>query len=329
MKAERLLSMGALVACLVLILSQPVQPLDSQPWPDAISYVGLSDQLTGPYEVELWTDHSEGRYPPGLPLVLATTDMVGLSPQHTAILLTAGLMVAAWALAGRLGGSVAAAFAVVALVGSRELRGHAGLVMSDIPTALVTVLACWAVVAGRDRLAGLLAGWAAWVRLAGVVTVAGLRRRAWVPFALVLAGLGVAKVLLGFGYPGDRAGWSVSHLWSGAGIEAPEVRGGNLWAYSTMLVGVGGTLTLPGVLLLGAWGAWNAPGGRWALSVSAATLAVYLPYFGQDERFMFPVLALGCVYAGVWVASRVGGVIEGEQVGAGGDGMEARRPVAR
>lgn len=299
----RLVAVLVLVLGMAVVLTRDFAPVEAQPAPDAQSYAQLADNLAGGdgYQVSIPGEPEGSRYPPGLPMMLTPLVKAGVPAERAAQALTVGLLVAVWMLAGQIAGSVASAVSVLVLVTSGALMAQSAFVMADVAGALVTVVAGWCVVTGRHRLGGVLAGWAAWTRLAAVVTVLAMRRRAWLPFALVVAGLVVARQVTGFGYEGGQAEWRPSFLWSDDGMISPEPRGGNLWAYLTMLLGVGGSLTFPGVLALAAWGAWTHPGGRWALTVCAGTLAVYLPYFYQAERFMFPVLALGAVYAGAAV----------------------------
>lgn len=297
----RIVSAAWLAVALVWVLSRPVVPLEEQPWPDAATYVQLAEGLThGEYRTELEGEREEPRYPPGMPMMLAP--FTGLPPERVAQGFTVALIVAVWALARRLGGDVAGAVASVIVAASPALRAQSSFVMSDVMGALLTVVAAWCVVSGRDRLAGLLAGWITWTRLAGAVTVLGMRRRAWTPFAALLAALLAVKVITRFGYGSEEVGWSLRYVWDPDGIGGwPVPPDGNLIAYAKMLAGLGGGLTYPGVALLAVWGALRLPGGRWALIVSAGTFATYVAYYYQAPRFFFSVLALMAVYAGAAV----------------------------
>lgn len=293
-----------LVAVCVLVVARDVVPLSAQPTPDATSYAHLAENLGhgSGYEVDIAGEPEGSRYPPGFPVMLAPILRAGVPVERAAQGFTVALIVAVWALARRIGGPAAGGVAVVVLATSEALMEQSSYVMADVAGALVTVLAGWCVVSGHNQIAGVLAGWAAWTRLAAVVAIAGMRRRAWLPFSLVVLALAVVKLRTGFGYRGGQIEWSIGNAFSDAALASNVTRGGNLWAYLTALAGVGGSLTVPGVMAVAVWGAWRLPGGRWALAASAATVAVYVPYFWQAERFMFPVLALGAVYAGGGVA---------------------------
>jgi hypothetical protein len=84
----------------------------------------------------------------------------------------------------------------------------------------------------------------------------------------------------------------------------------NAGAYAAMLAGYGGCLSWPGVGVLGVAAPWvflRRPGplGAWARFAAAsmlATLAVYLPYFFQDSRFLVVPAVLGNVGAAVLLA---------------------------
>lgn len=299
MSPSALFARTSLVVAAVVLAGSERRALEDQPYPDAPSYAALAAHLAaGEGYQENITGEPATRYPPGLPLLLSP--FAGLDLPTVAVGLTIALAVAAWWVAGRIGGGVAAGVAVLLLAASASLRHHASWVMADVPTALVTVLALGAVVSGRHRLAGLLVGFGVALRLAFLPAVLGLSRRAWLPCGVVLVALLASKLVWGWGYDGDQASWDVQHLWSTRGLsDVSEPAMPNALAYPAMLLGLKGQLVLPGAVVLAAVGVWRRPERRFVLAVAAGSMLTYLPYFAQAQRFMFPVLALVAVYAGV------------------------------
>ena len=140
------------------------------------------------------------------------------------------------------------------------------------------------------------------------------RRRARVATGLALAAgfaVGLAPLLL---YNGVRFGapWRSGYdLWHGAefdlghALRSPLATGsGNLRFYATALAGLGDLYAWPLALgvVLGALVLWRGrPAGRALLAfvalLVAALLAIYVPFFWQDTRFLLPALPLLLVVA--------------------------------
>lgn len=76
----------------------------------------------------------------------------------------------------------------------------------------------------------------------------------------------------------------------------------NVVAYPAMLAGLHGDVIVPGAIFAAMIGLWQRPERRFVPAVIAGSLAIYLPYFWQESRFMFPAAALIAVYAGAFCA---------------------------
>lgn len=304
--AWRLLALAALSVATYVVATGERRPIEDQPYPDAVTYVALAHNLADGegWGARIADEREETRYPPGLPILLAPFTAFDLD--RVAVAISVLLVGAVWLVARHLGGDLSAAVAVLVLVSSETLRTQASFVMSDIPATLATVLALGAVTTHRNRLAGVLIGVSTWLRLANVAVALGLKRRGWVPFAAVILGLVVTKVAWGWGYAGDEAAWSPGHIWSVSGLQSPQQeRFANVIAYPAMLLGLEGELTVPGTALLAGLAVWRRPERWFVLAVVAGTLAVYLPYSYQAQRFMFAPVAMIAVYAGVWISDLV------------------------
>lgn len=307
--AERMfrwLAFTALAVSLVAFLS--VDRQEGWPKPDAPSYVQLADGLArgDGYSVDIPGELEGSRYPPGFPMLLALLSPVADASTAT-VLLAGAFVVAVWASAWKAGGPIGAAVAVLMLALYLPRHQFAGAVMADITGALFVVLPLLALQHGRERLAGMLAGLSGWVKLVSVVVAAGLPRRSLPPFAATVAALGVTKLAWGWGYRSADAGWSLTHVFSTSELVSPQAESfPNVLAYPLMILGLTGSLTAPGAALLAAWAVWRRPERRFALGLVAGLVAVYLPYFYQASRFMFPVVAVVAIYFGCAIADLVG-----------------------
>lgn len=301
----RVVSIGALCAAVLVVLGSEQLPLERQYFPDAPSYVGLAKSLThGDYEIDVPGEPSGSRYPPGVPLLLAPFS--GAAPASLAIGMAVALLAAVWIAAKRIAGHPAAAVAVLLMAGCAPFRSDASHVMADTPTAIMTVAAVVAAHESRDRLAGFLAGFATWMRVAQGVLLFGLRRRGIVAFLSMLAALAVTKLVWGWGYKNGQVGWSIGHILSTAHLASPQVeRFPNVIAYPGMLLGLTGGVTVPGAMLLAGHAVWRRRERRLVLVAIVGTLIVYLPYFYQAARFLIPAAALIAIYGGVWVNDRL------------------------
>lgn len=270
-----------------------------------------------------------------------------LVPYAFALISAAAAAFLAWRLAGPLAAPVAA-FAVLYAPWAAMLSIR---VMSEVPTTGLLLLEAAALVLGR-RLrtigaAGALAGFLVWVRpAAAVLLLAGLApspdRASWRRRAVTYLA-GAAPFLLAlalwqwrtFGTP-----FTTSYQAAGASADGTTELGSffslgyivglpvntwdsptpNLPAYMGWLFGTQVWVTFPGVGILGLCG-WllearstgrRASFARFGLAALAFTLAIYLPYFWQNSRFMLApaaLLGIGAAVAGVdftrWLCTRV------------------------
>lgn len=306
-KLAAYVALGVAMAVVVSVEQVPVPVIA----PDAGSYASLAQNMSewDGYRIDTETlplEPEASRYPPGYPLMLAPL-VWAMDVGSAAVLISVALVVAVWWAARSIGGGVAAIVAVLSLVISTPFRYSAGTVMADIPAALLTVLALIGLRAGRPLLAGALGAFSVWVRMAQIVVVLALPRRTWPIFATGVVALGVSKALLGWGYEKGQLGWSVQHVWSTAGLESGPTALSNAAYYPALLLGLWGGVMLPGVLVLASVAAWRRGGAerRFFFGSLGGFLLVYVPYFWQDDRFAFPVMALSVIYAGVFAAELV------------------------
>lgn len=283
--------------------------------PDAPSYVQLAERIAAgdSYELDrvgpLAGEPPGSRYPPGFPLVLALFALV-TDPATGAAVLAGVFVGVVWAFARRLGGDVAATVTAVMLLASPSLRTAGGDVMADLTASTVTMLAVWAAANKRRRLAGVLAAIAVWVRVAQVVALVGIRRASVAPAVGLLSVLAASALLLRWGYQDGQTEWSLRHLWSTDGVRTlaeHEPTLPNAVAVPAMLLGLTGGLLPPGAIVVAGVALWHRPERRLVLAVVLGGVAIYLPYFYQYPRFLFPAASLVIVYAAAWV-SGVSGV---------------------
>lgn len=298
---------------LVVLMVDHVPP--EQIAPDSGSYASLAENLAAGdgYRIDveaLPREPEPSRYPPGYPLMLAPPLWL-MSVGAAAVLISVALVVAVWAAARSMAGDVAAIVAVGLLVASEPFRFSAGTVMADVGAALLTVLALLAVRSGRPVLAGVLGAFSAWVRLAQVVIVAALPRRSWPVFAAGIVLLGVSKVWLGWGYESGQLGWGLEHIWSADSLGRPQPLPNGIY-YPAVLLGLWGGVMLPGVLVVAGIAAWRRGGveRHFFFAVHASFLVMYLPYFWQDDRFVFPVMALTTIFAAALVGDAARSALE-------------------
>lgn len=301
----QLMAVVTLVVALAAFLS--VDRVEGWPNPDAPSYTQLADGLASGsgYSVNIEGEPEGSRYPPGLPSLLALMSPIADAGLAT-LVLAAVFVVAVWASAWKAGGPVAAAVAVLLLAMYLPRHKFAGAVMADVTGALFVVSPLLALQFGRVRLAGVLAGFCAWVKLLNVVVGAGLPRRALPPFFALLGGLIVTKLLWGWGYRSGDAQWEIAHIVSTDGLLSPEIEQyPNVLAYPLMLLGLHASVTAPFAAVLAGWAVWKRPERRYVLATAAGILAVCVPYFYQADRFLFPIAALVAIYTGVGVVDLV------------------------
>jgi 4-amino-4-deoxy-L-arabinose transferase-like glycosyltransferase len=178
-----LLAALACVTALVYVERAPEHPLAQQPGPDSDEYADSAHSLAhdkGFYTYLYRGNRQPPRYPPGYPMALAPFAAIGSYPRDVqrgakfwAMFYVLVAVVAAWVLGGPAAGVLAALFVSV----SPFARDAAGLVMSDIFVAGMTVMIL--PLLGRPasrsgaRLAGLVTGLATLARLtAGINLIA-------------------------------------------------------------------------------------------------------------------------------------------------------------
>src|SRR5262245_5849846 len=193
--------------------------LDLKPRPDALEYALIARQLASLSAPVLTIDgeHYPSRYPYGTPLCFAPVlALTGgrLDVAYTgAIVFAAGALWLPYLVGRRLVGGWAGVLALAVCAMSPEHARFSGLVMSEIPSALIMLLiaALWLALAdGRVRPMGylglgLLAGFAGsirypnWIALACLLADACwrvLQRRSGARMALLSLGLGAALSLV-------------------------------------------------------------------------------------------------------------------------------------
>jgi len=299
----RVLSIVALLVGIGAFLS--IEHRGPAPGPDSISYQQLSENLASGrgYTVRIEGEPEGSRFPPGYPIVLAV-----LSPFADAWgatrLVGAALTLLVWWSAYRMQGPVAASVAVVLIALYLPRHKFTGMVMSDTTGALFAVSSLLALQHGRQRLAGFLAGWCSWVRLANIAMIVGLPRRAWATLGATVAGLLATRAAWGWGYRSGMVGWDLDHIWSyeSVMVAVDDANGlPNIVAYPLVVLGLQGSITPPGAALLAGWAAWRRPERRFVFGATLALLAIVIPYFAREDRFLFPVAGFVAIYAGVGV----------------------------
>lgn len=261
------------------------------PAPDSPDYAyGAAALLMGHYEVE-WPgvggERHVPRYSPGFSIMLMPAVAwggVGAAVWIPYLSIIVLLCLSAL-LALRLAGAGAAFLVTLLLLFSNAIVLHAGMVMSDLPSATLLMLELWIIVTKRGRVAwltaGVLAGMLIWIRPANAVLLfAGLFAATAVPdrakhmTAYLLAalpfgsGLGAWQWWM-FGSP-LRTGYQVAKASPGdqetlTAFFSPQYIFGNPWgasyaivphmpnsvAYIADLLGVRSYLVVPGVGLIG------------------------------------------------------------------------------
>jgi hypothetical protein len=167
------------ITCFSVLSSTPL-PIQAQPVPDAREYADSAQRLVD--GVGFTTVIHGGpplppRYSPGFPFALAPFAAFADYPegvQHgataAALLYVLAVVLAAWTLAGPLGGG----FAALLVLFSPFARTSATLVMSDAFGAALPILLVALIrfrTAAGDRLSGALTGFAASVRILGGVSL--------------------------------------------------------------------------------------------------------------------------------------------------------------
>jgi 4-amino-4-deoxy-L-arabinose transferase-like glycosyltransferase len=209
-RAGVLLATLACATALVYVERAPERPLAQQPGPDADEYADSARSLAhdkGFYTYLYKGSRQPPRYPPGYPMALAPFAAIGSYPRDVqrgakfwAILYVLVAIVAAWVLGGPAAGVLTALFVSV----SPFARDAAGLVMSDVFVAGMTIMIL--PLLGRPatrtgaRLAGLATGLATLARLtAGINLIALLAawpRRFYKPVLLFALPLLIGLALL-------------------------------------------------------------------------------------------------------------------------------------
>lgn len=177
--------LAALVCAGVLVYVEraPERPLAQQPFPDSAEYADSAHSLAhdkGFYTYVHQGSRQPPRYPPGYPMALAPFAAVGSYPRDVqrgakfwAMIYVLVAVAAAWVLGGPLAGALVALFIGV----SPFARDAAGLVMSDVFVAALTVLMLPLLrhtTRSGARLAGAATGLAALARVTAAINLIAL-----------------------------------------------------------------------------------------------------------------------------------------------------------
>ncbi len=255
-------------------------------------------------------DFSGSRFPPGFPVLLFP-----LSGSLTAMRLlgtafTVALVVLIWASARRVAGWWAASLAGVLVVLSPLVTDQASQIMTDAPAAAFGVGALLAILYGRERLAAVLIGLSAWLRIVQAAFLLALPRKVWLTCAVVLLPLLVYNLAMNgslTGYAPGQAEFRLDHVVGAVRDDQHLVATGpaNWQLYPLILLGLRGGV-VPGLLVLGAVGVWRhwSTAAGFAAKVVGIDVAMYLFYYWQSPRFCLPAISVLLVYAATSVVPR-------------------------
>lgn len=332
---SRFAAAAVLVACFVIIVALPQPPLSKQSKPDAQEYASAAAHLAhgdgyeatvpDPLAARLPNGAIVPRYPPGFSLALAALP-AGLRVHGAPKLIMVLLIAAVWLLATRLSGPIAGSIGAILVVVAPFTTGIGMFLMSDAFSALLAVTALLTV--GRHpRIAGFLAGYSILVRLAsGPILLAAVvaaergkrldvARWSLPPIVCLLVyqwhtlGSPLSTGYRSVGAASFSLQYVTRHLSSGV-VRRPVP---NYLYYPGVLAGWFREILPPFAPILGLVEAArrrHESVGRFFAVVAAGSLAVYLPYFFRDSRFMAPVgmleLALAGAMCGRLINSRAG-----------------------
>lgn len=320
-KGWALLMWLPLVAAILIVLMTPTQPVH---WlHDSTIYVQQAQAIRS-------GDAPSGRYPPGLPVLLAAGDFAGVGVSQVIQFVAVALVVLVVVTARRLGGPVAGAVAGLLCCSSPWLIASGGFVMSDPLAAALATAALLAVLNGRPAWAAVATIVGVLVRLfsgVGIIALFAVSRR-----LAVVAAVSAAVLFGGFqwaasgspfstGYDNGGASWAPAYIVDGdrTGDGNWLVDGGaakastpdsstrdwpNLIAYPLVVLGVTFVFMPPFLAVAGLWALWVRRGTAAALFVGwwlAGSLAMALPYFFQSPRFLAPAMMMVLVYAAVGI----------------------------
>jgi len=332
-------SAAALGLGVVHVLLQRPVALTAQPYPDGIEYLTAARNLAlgNGYRVQAPGFPTAPRYPPGFPAALALGARIGHYPgnvEGASLVISALLLVVAWAAARRIAGDRAACLTAVLMGVSPFAAATGRVVMSDTFAAVLTGGAVFALAGPktlrRSVVVGVLLGYSVLVRLGNIVFLGPLwfTRRRWqllLAAAPVLAGLVVFQWVVYHhpttgGYVIRQERFAVSsitaaHPWQDLpwyardGIRRPFAQPGgqvarlpNLVAYPALLLGYPWVFAPPLTLVAGVVELWRrrrSELGRLAAGLVVGNLVLYLPFFAQCARYMAPAATVLCIFAGV------------------------------
>lgn len=247
-------------------------------------------------------DFQGSRFPPGFPVLLfpLSSSVVAMRLLGTAF--TIALVVLIWVSAVKIAGWWAGVAAGVLTALSPVVTGQASLIMADAPAAALVIGALLALLHGKDKLAAVLIGVSAWLRIVQAAFAAALPRRLWLTCALVLGPLLLYNLVVNgsvTGYGPGQAEFGLRYfngpVWfEQVGVTASHT---NWQLYPLVLLGATGDV-VPGLLVLGAVGIWRqwSRSALFAVKVAALNLVMYLFYYWQDPRFVLPATSLLLVY---------------------------------
>lgn len=277
-------------------------------------------------ELSRWSVPS-GRYPPGLPTLLALGDALGLGPGQVTRLVAIVLVLLIAVVARHLAGASGAAVAGLLCCASPWLLASGRYVMADPLAAVLALAALVAVLRGRLAAAGALAAVGVMARLfsgVGVLALVPVSRR-----TAVLAGVAASVAFGAFqwaasgsplttGYEDGAASWSAGYVidqdrtgdgdWIVEGLAKETVPSEserdipNIVLYPSVVLGVSFVFMPPFVSLAGLWELWlrrNTPAAHFTALWLIGSLAMALPYFFQSPRFLAPAMMLLVPYTAV------------------------------
>jgi len=316
------LSLTLIALCALPALSAPHVPAGTHPrWPDPVEYVqGAEDLLDGEYASG--EGGSEGRFPPGYPLLLvpfAAVDEVDIGAKFWVLVMYAAVVAASIRLGGWVAGGIAAA-----LIGfSPFVVASSRVAMADAAGATCAVGALM-----LPRAGGWLAGFGVVIRYASAGWAAGLAlvRRRFLPALAV-----TALLLLAFqwavygspfraGYTSDTADFGLSyvvephtaeHPWYAGALKLPQHLPPtkdplpSMPVYILTLLGWYNVFYPPALPLIGVWRLWrdrSTEMAKAAAALIAGNLAAHLFFFGQSPRLVAPAAMVLTIFTAVGVA---------------------------
>jgi hypothetical protein len=332
--SRRDLVLDAAVAAFALLLYAHLPSTQDAPGRDALYYTTVAASFA--HGDGGWLRIGEVRFPPyhpvALSLLLAPCYLLpgdGLGRGLPVITLSAVLLlVLLRRVADRWCGPPAGVLAVLFVALAPEVLWMSRWIMTDVPATLATLAAVAWAADGRPLRAGLAVGAALALRTTGallapaLLPLIGLAPRRLGAFALGLAPFAAFVLAQNAWFQGDpfRTGYhfhnaffydypgiafSARHALALAdrfdGLPGP----GNLFVYGEDLLGVTIALLPLPIAALAPFGLARLPRARAVAlaGVALLQLAVYVPYFWMERRFLLPLVPLGALAAAAGAAA--------------------------